>query len=79
MKFYCVHIVKVWFFLSLKNSHYAYIPLYMHKTLPILGNEKGQQQIKFYKKLLGEFTSSQATKNLKMFYFTHPTEWVFKK
>ena len=29
-------------FLSLKNSHYAYIPPYMHKTLPTLGNEKEQ-------------------------------------
>ena len=28
------------FILSLKNSHDAYIPLYMHKTLPTLGNEK---------------------------------------
>ena len=25
--------------LCLKNSHYAYIPLYMHKTLTILGNK----------------------------------------
>ena len=33
--------------LSLKNSHYAYIPPYMHKTLPTLGNEREQQQIKF--------------------------------
>ena len=24
------------------NSHYAYIPPYMHKTLPTLGNEKEQ-------------------------------------
>ena len=29
-------------FLSLKNSHYAYIPLYMHKTFSTLGNEKEQ-------------------------------------
>ena len=35
--------------LSLKNSHYAYIPPYMHKTLLTLGNEKEQWQIKFYK------------------------------
>ena len=28
------------FALSLKNSHHAYIPPYMHKTLPTLGNEK---------------------------------------
>ena len=26
--------------LSLKNSHYTYIPPCMHKTLPTLGNEK---------------------------------------
>ena len=25
-----------------KNSHLAYIPPYMHKTLPTLGNEKEQ-------------------------------------
>ena len=30
------------FVLSLKNSHYAYIPPDMHKTLPTLGNEKEQ-------------------------------------
>ena len=30
-------------FLSLKNSHYAYIPPYMHKTLQTSGNEKEQQ------------------------------------
>ena len=28
--------------LSLKNSHYAYIPPFMHKTLPTLGNVKEQ-------------------------------------
>ena len=39
----------------------------MHKTL---GNEKEQYQIKFCKKLPGELTFSQVTKNLKMFYFT---------
>ena len=38
MKFYFVHIVKV--FLSLKNSHFLYITPYMHKILPALGNEK---------------------------------------
>ena len=27
------------FFLSLKNSHYAYIPPYMHKIVPTLGNK----------------------------------------
>ena len=41
MKFYFVHILKVRFVFK-KNSHYAYIPLYMHKTLPTLGNEKEQ-------------------------------------
>ena len=29
--------------MSLKNSRYAYISMYMHKTLPRLGNEKVQQ------------------------------------
>ena len=36
--------------MSLKNSRYAYVPLYMDKTLPTLENEKEQQQIKFHKK-----------------------------
>ena len=75
----CRHF-KVWwgfilhilyrFILSLKNIHFAYIPLYMHKTLRTLGNEKEQQQIKFYKKSLGELIFWRATKNLKIFYFT---------
>ena len=78
MKFNFVHIVKVCFFLSLKSSHYAYIPQYMHKTLPTSGNEK-EQQIKCYEKLSGEFIFSRVTNNLKMFYFTHPTGWVLKK
>ena len=43
LKFYFVHIVKVCF------VYYAYIPLYMNKTLLTLGNEKEQQQIKIYK------------------------------
>ena len=30
-----------------------YIPLYMHKSLPTLGNETEQQQIKFYEKIVG--------------------------
>ena len=46
------------FILSLKNSHYAYIP-YMHKTLSTLGNKKEQ-----YKKSLSKLIFSQATKNL---------------
>ena len=67
------------FVLSLKNSHYAYIPPYMHKTFPTLENEKEQQQIKFYEKLSGELIFWRATKNLKMFYFTPPSRRVFKK
>ena len=63
--------------MSLKNS-YANIPLYMNETLSTLGNEKEQQQIKFYEKLSGELIFSRATKNLKMFYFTHPTGRVLK-
>ena len=54
--------------MSLKNNHYAYIPLYTHETLPTLGNEKEQQQIKFPEKLLGELIFLQMTKNLKMLY-----------
>ena len=38
MKFYFAHFVKVCF--VFKNSHYAYIPLCLHKTLPTLENEK---------------------------------------
>ena len=37
------------FVLSLKNSHYAYIPPYMHKILPTLGNEKEQHKLNFTK------------------------------
>ena len=77
MKFYFVHIVKVCF--VFKNSYYAYIPPYMNKTLPTLGNEKEQQQIKFYEKMSGELIFSRATKYLKMFYFTRPTGRVLKK
>ena len=51
----------------------------MNKTFPTLGKEKEQQQIKIYEKLLGELIFSQATKNLKMFYFTRPTGRVLKK
>ena len=59
--------------MSLKNSHYAYIPLHMHKALKTLGNEKDQQKIKYYKKSSGELIFSWMTKNLKMFYLTRPT------
>ena len=51
----------------------------MNKTLPTLKNEKEQQQIKLYEKLSGELIFSQASKNLKMFYFTRPTGRVIKK
>ena len=51
----------------------------MHKTLPTLGNEKEQNQIKFYEKLLGEMIFLRATENLKMFNFTRPTGLVLKK
>ena len=65
--------------MSLKNSYYAYIPPYMNKTLPTLKNEKEQQQIKFYEKLSSKLIFSQASKNLKMFYFTRLTGPVIKK
>ena len=42
VKFCFVHIVKISF--VFKNSHYAYIPPYMHKILPTLGNEKEKHQ-----------------------------------
>ena len=38
----------------------------MNKTLPILGNAKEQQQIKFYKKLLGKLIFLRVSKNLVM-------------
>ena len=63
---------------SLLNSHYAYIPPYMQKTLPTLGNEK-EQQIKFLKNLSCELIFLWAAKNLKMIYFTRPTGRVLKK
>ena len=77
MKFYFVHVLKL--FLSLKKNHYAYTHPYMHKTFSTLGNEKQQQQIKFYEKPSGELIFLQAAKNLKIFYFIHPTEQVLKK
>ena len=42
--------------LSLKNSHYPYIPPYMHKTFPAIGNEKEQQQILQYINFTVNFT-----------------------
>ena len=51
----------------------------MHETLPTLGNEKEQKQIKFWEKSLGELIFSWATKYLNMFYFTCLTGRVFKK
>ena len=66
-------------FVFMFNSHYAYIPPYMNKTLPTLGNEKEQQPIKFYEKLSGKLIFSRATKSLKMFYFTGLTGRVLKK
>ena len=63
----------------LKNSHYAYSPPYLHKTLPTLGNEKQQQQIKFQEKSSGELIFSRATKNLKIIYFSRPNGKLLKK
>ena len=60
VRFCFLHMVKVHF--VFKNSHYAYIPPYMHKTLPTLGNEKEQYQIKFYKNSSEELIFLQATK-----------------
>ena len=77
MKIYFVHFVKVCF--AFKNSNYAHIPPYMHETLPALGNEKEQQQIKFHENLSDELIFSRPTKNLKMFYFTRPNGRVLKK
>ena len=61
-----------------KNSHYAYIPPYMHKALPTLGNEKEQQQIEFYEKSSGELILSRVTKDLKMSYFARLTGEMLK-
>ena len=72
MKFYFVHIVKVCF--VFKNSYYAYIPPYMNKTLPTLGNEKEQQETKFYEKLLGQLIFLRVTKNLKVLF--HLPNWA---
>ena len=51
----------------------------MNKTLPTLGNEKKQQQFKFYEKLLGELIFLRVTKNFKMFSLSRQTGWVLKK
>ena len=50
LKFYEVLLQR--FVLSLKHSYYAYIPSYMHKTLPTLGSDK--EQISFYEKVSGK-------------------------
>ena len=77
MKLYSAHIAEVCF--VFKNSNYAYIPPYMHKTLPTLGNEKEQWEMKFFEKLFSELIFFWATKNLKMFYFICLTRQVLKK
>ena len=46
----------------------------MHKTLPILENEKEQQQIKFCEKLLGTLIFLWVTKNLKVLF--HSPDWA---
>ena len=78
-KFYevFVHIVKV--DSGFKKQRFWFYYLYIHETLPTLGNEKEQKQIKFWEKSLGELIFSWATKYLKMFYFTCLTGRVFKK
>ena len=79
LKFYkvFVHIVKV--DSVFKKQRFCLYSLYMHETLPTLGNQKEQKQIKFWEKSLGELIFSWATKYLKMFYFNCPTGRVFKK
>ena len=67
------------FFCTYCKDHYAYILLYMLKTLLKLTNQKEQCQIKFYKRSLGELIFSWATENLKMFHFTHSTGQMLKK
>ena len=76
MKFYFVHIVKVCF--VFQNSHYAYIPPYMHKTFPTLEMRKNNNKSNFYEKASIELIFSRATKSLKMIYFTRPTGRVLK-
>ena len=45
----------------------------LFKTLPTIGNEKKQEEIKFYGKSLGKLIFSRATKNLSIIYFTSLT------
>ena len=56
--------------ISISTGYRHFEVTYMHQTLPTLGNEKEQQEIKFYEKSLDEFIFFWAAKNLKMFYFT---------
>ena len=55
LKFYevlfCTYCCKC-FFIFKKTVIMLIFPMYMHKTLPALGNEKEQQQIEFYEKWL---------------------------
>ena len=54
--------------ISISTGYRHFKVIYMHQTLPTLGNEKEQQEIKFHE---NHWTSLfWVTKNLKMFYFT---------
>ena len=69
---FILDIVKICF--VFKNIHYIHITLYMHRTLPTLGNEKEQQQINFYEKSSGKLILSRDTKNLWMIF--HLPNWA---
>ena len=56
--------------ISISIGYRHFEAICIHKTLLTLGNEKEQQEVKFYEKSLGEFILSWVTKNVKMFYFT---------
>ena len=56
--------------ISISTGYRHFEVICIHKTLLTLGNEKEQQEVKFYEKSLGEFILSWVTKNVKMFYFT---------
>ena len=75
MKFYFVHIVKVSFVLKTL----IVLPLYVHKTLPILGSEKYNAKSNFTKISSAQVSFFKATKTLKMFFFTCPIGQLLQK
>ena len=56
-----------------KKRHYAYIPPYMHKTLPTLGGGKEQSKLKFMKnRRASQFSCGRLKPQNNLF---HSSDW----